>query len=130
MGKIRAVLQPLVILAYERLLPGSQLVNRFQDMGYRVCALTEVAQLAETARREMPLLAIVDMKFERQAPGPAIAALTGGPDTRHIPVIAIVPAGEPKLEEAAQAAGAKLVVNDNAVQIHLQQLLDQALQVE
>ena len=32
--------QPLALVFYEKLMPGSQLVNRLQDLNYRVQAVT------------------------------------------------------------------------------------------
>jgi len=55
------MLQPLAIVFYERLMPGSQLVNRLQDLNYRVLALNNPALLAATVRREMPLLLVADL---------------------------------------------------------------------
>ncbi|MEI7534834.1 MAG: hypothetical protein WCK57_10745 [Verrucomicrobiae bacterium] len=53
--------QPLAIFFYERLMPGSQLVNRLQDLNYRVLALDNAARLAATVQREMPLLVFADL---------------------------------------------------------------------
>jgi CheY-like chemotaxis protein len=111
-------------------MPGGQLLNRFQDLGYRVQALADPRQLGETARREMPLLVVADTKFEQHDACTAIAELKQDPRTNHLPVIAIVPAGEEELAQKAQQAGAQLVVNDNAVHMHLNQLLQQALHIE
>ena len=38
--------QPLAVVFYERLMPGSQLVNRLQDLNYRVLAINNAALLA------------------------------------------------------------------------------------
>ena len=46
------MLQPLAIVFYERLMPGSQLVNRLQDLNYRVLALNNAARLVATVQRE------------------------------------------------------------------------------
>jgi hypothetical protein len=53
--------QPLAIVFYEKLLPGSQLVNRLQDQSFRVQAVTDPAVLLETVRREMPMLLLTDL---------------------------------------------------------------------
>ena len=55
------MLEPLAIVLYERLMPGSQLVNRLQDLHYRILALSNPALLAATAKRESPLLVFVDL---------------------------------------------------------------------
>ncbi|WCJ60420.1 hypothetical protein NXS98_04625 [Fontisphaera persica] len=122
--------QPLVILVYERILPGSQLLNRFQDMGYRVLALNDPRLLVETARREGPLLAVVDMPFAQANAGRAVAELRSSPDTQHVPVIAIVPAGDKELEQTAIASQATLVAHDTAILNHLDRFLQQALQLD
>lgn len=125
--------QPLVILLYERILPGSQLLNRFQDLGYRVLALSELAgprQLAETARREMPLLAVVDMPTEKWDTVAAVSGLRQDAATSHIPVIAIIPANDKNWEARAVQSQASLVVHDNAIIPHLEQFLQQALEIE
>lgn len=124
------VTQPLVLLLYERILPGSQLLNRFQDLGYRVQALADPALLVDTAAREKPLLAVVDMPFERGDAGAAIAALRANAATNHLPVIAITPANEKVWEERAVQAHATLVAHDNAIVPHLDRFLQQALQIE
>ena len=41
--------KPLALVFYERLMPGSQLVNGLQDLGYRVLAITEAALLMPCA---------------------------------------------------------------------------------
>ncbi|MCX8155831.1 MAG: hypothetical protein N3J91_05165 [Verrucomicrobiae bacterium] len=122
--------RPLVILVYERILPGSQLLNRFQDMGYRVLALNDPAGLVETARREGPLLAVVDMPFSQADAARAIAELRSSPDTQHVPVIAIVPALDKEMEQKAVASQATLVAHDNAILNHLDRFLQQALQLD
>ena len=37
--------QPLALVVYEKLLPGTQLVNRLQDLHYRVQAVTDADTL-------------------------------------------------------------------------------------
>ena len=54
--------QPLALLFYERLMPGSQLANRLQDLKYRVLTVNNIATLAATARREQPLFVMVDLE--------------------------------------------------------------------
>lgn len=122
--------QPLVILVYERILPGSQLLNRFQDMGYRVLALNDPRGLTETARKEGPLLAVVDMPFAQADAARAIAELRSTSDTHHVPVIAIVPAGDKELEQKAVTSQATLVAHDTAILNHLDRFLQQALQID
>ena len=123
------MLQPLAIVFYERLMPGSQLVNRLQDLNYRVLALNNAARLAATVQRESPLLLFVDLATPGDICG-TIATLKSTPATAHVPVIGFAPDNSPEMLTAAQTAGAKLAVNETAVISHLTQLIDQALHVD
>ena len=53
--------QPLALVFYEKLMPGSQLVNRLQDLNYRVQAVNDLAAFLRSAQSEGPLLAVVDL---------------------------------------------------------------------
>jgi CheY-like chemotaxis protein len=123
------VTEPLALLVYERVLPGGQLVNRLQDLGYRVLTVSDPATLVEHAEKEKPLLLIADVESRSDRVCEAIKQLKQHGPTAHIPVIAVASAGSDR-EDAARSAGAELVVTDTAVRLHLTQLLDQALHVE
>jgi CheY-like chemotaxis protein len=123
------MLQPLAIVFYERLMPGSQLVNRLQDLNYRVLALNNPALLAATVRREMPLLLFADLAARGEVCG-VIEKIKADAATNHLPVIAFAPDQEEALLEAARKAGANLAVGESALAGHLDQLLDQALRVD
>jgi CheY-like chemotaxis protein len=121
--------QPLAIFFYERLMPGSQLVNRLQDLNYRVLALDNAGRLAATVQREMPLLLLADLA----AKGDVLAALKkikSGDATSHVPIIAFAPDAAAELLAAAQATGTGLVVTESALTNHLPQILEQALNVD
>jgi CheY-like chemotaxis protein len=122
--------QPLALVLYEKLLPGSQLVNRLQDLSYRVQVITEAGRLVECAEQARPMLVLADLASTRNDVCAALGRLKQNPATRHLPVVAFSEdgAGEPAV--AAQAAGATLVVSDAAILSHLPQILEQALQVE
>jgi CheY-like chemotaxis protein len=121
--------QPLTLLLYERLLPGGQLVNRMQDLGYRVQPIADPGTLIEQAEHEKPLLIMVDLEPKLDQVCAAIARLKKNPGTSHIPVIAFASSSEPDVQKAGLDAGATLVVNDTAILQYLQQFLDQALQL-
>jgi CheY-like chemotaxis protein len=123
------MLQPLAIVFFERLMPGSQLVNRLQDLHYRVLVLNEADRLVATVQREAPLLLFVDLATPGDICG-TIAKLKSTPDTAHVPVIGFAPDDAPGLLGPAQSAGAILTVSETAVISHLNQLIDQALHVE
>ena len=122
--------QPLALFVYERLLPGGQLVNRLQDLGYRVQSLSDPNTLVEQAVREKPLLVMIDLEPRKDEICAAIASLKKNTATAHLPVIAFASSSQAALQEAARAAGVTLIVTDTAILLHLEQFLDQALQVE
>lgn len=123
------MVQPLAIVFYERVMPGGQLVNRLQDLKYRVLALNQADRLVATVQRELPLLLFVDLATPGDVCG-TIAKLKSTPDTAHLPVIGFAPEATPDLLANAQAAGANVTVNETAVTSHLRQLIDRALHVE
>jgi CheY-like chemotaxis protein len=121
--------QPLAIVFFERLMPGSQLVNRLQDLNYRVLAANNPAQVAAIARRESPLLVIVDLDARGDVCG-AIERVKADAATAHLPIIAFAPDNKPELLNGAQQAGADLTVGESTLSSHLQTLLDQALDLD
>ncbi|MDR3456335.1 MAG: hypothetical protein P4N60_02725 [Verrucomicrobiae bacterium] len=121
--------QPLALVFYERLMPGSQLLNRLQDLSYRVLAVNNAALLAATAKREMPLLLLADFKARADV-RTAIEKIKADPATAHLPVIAFAPDDEPELLDIAKLAGANFAIGESALGGHLPQLLDQALHLE
>jgi CheY-like chemotaxis protein len=121
--------QPLALVFYERLMPGSQLVNKLQDLNYRVQTVNDLVVFHSCAREERPLLAVVDLAVGDAVCG-AIAALKTDDATTHIPVIAFAAGGATQAMEAAQKAGAKLVVSETTIANYLPELLNQALHVE
>lgn len=122
--------QPLALVLYEKLLPGSQLVNRLQDLNYRVQTVAEADKLVDCAEQAKPMLVLADLESSRQDVCPALARLKQTPATQHLPVIAFSLENSLELQKAARAAGATLVVTDTAILNHLPQFLDQALQIE
>jgi CheY-like chemotaxis protein len=122
--------QPLALVLYEKLLPGTQLVNRLQDLNYRVQALADPLALVSCARQEKPIVVLADLVSSRQNVSQAIAQLKKDRDTQHIPVIAFAPDESPESLTAAREAGAAQVASDTAILNHLTQLLEQALTIE
>src|ERR1051325_9372658 len=119
--------QPLALVVYERLLPGTQLLNRLQDLNYRVLAVTDADSLAACARQEKPMLVLADLVSNRNNVCAAIVQLRSNPETQHIPILAFGPEESLDLQEQARTAGASLVVSETAILNHLPQFLDQAL---
>ena len=122
--------QPLALVLYERLLPGSQIVNRLQDLNYRVQTIADPGLLVECAEQAKPMLVLADLGFARNDVCGAIERLKQNPATRHLPVIAFSSESNAELEQEARAAGVTLVATDTAILNHLPEFLQQALQVE
>ncbi|HWN94554.1 MAG TPA: hypothetical protein VNT99_05955 [Methylomirabilota bacterium] len=117
--------QPLALFLYEKLLPGTQLVNRLQDLGWRVQIIHDAAALSRSAEEHKPLLVLADLASTRSSVSEGLAALRSNKNTEHIPVIAF--SADESLSAPALQAGATLVVGEAAILQHLNQLIDQAL---
>jgi CheY-like chemotaxis protein len=117
--------QPLALVFYEKLLPGSQLAGRLQDLGWRVQTLNDGSELFRAAEEHKPLLVLADLTSSHGSVCNSISALRRHQATAHIPVIAFS-ADEAQNKPAADA-GATLVVSDMAILQHLNQFIDQAL---
>ena len=122
-------MQPFAIVFYEKLLPGSQLVNRLQDLQYRVQSVHDPGQLLAAVRRDMPMLLLADLAARADI-APLIAALKVDAATSHIPVIAFAEEKAVAQLAAAEQAGAALAVSESALASYLPQLLNQALHIE
>src|SRR6185503_16125823 len=118
LSELALMSEPLALLVYEKLLPGGQLVNQLQDRGYRVQPLADPNDLSSAAQQK-PMLVFVDLEPKTEQVCAAIRRLRSDPSTSHIPVIAIAPHTREELAETARDAGAKLVVYDNAILVHL-----------
>ena len=121
---------PLAIVFYEDLMPGSQLVNRLQDLQYRVQVVADPAELAACAKSAGPMLILADLVSTRGDICALIKKLRSNPASWHVPVIAFADEAEETLRAAAVGAGATLVVTDAAMLTHLTQFIERALQVE
>ncbi|MGV3771382.1 MAG: hypothetical protein ACO1QB_00670 [Verrucomicrobiales bacterium] len=124
------MIKPLAIVAYERLLPGSQLVNRLHDLGYRVQSINDYSTLVAAARNGKPLVMALDLKTTHTNSFETIHQLRNTPDTAHIPILGFTPQNTEKLEAEAFKAGASLVAVDDALLPQLPHLLEQILAIE
>ena len=122
--------KPLALLFYEKLLPGSQLLIRLQDLGYRVQTTNDVNAVPELAKSTKPLLVFMDLHDRQGRVSIVIEALKRHEETSHLPVLAFAPERDTKLREAARKAGAAMVVNESVLLQHLDQFMDQALHIE
>jgi CheY-like chemotaxis protein len=124
------MVRPLALLHYEQLLPGTQLLNRLQDLGYRVQSSNDPRALVSVARQEKPMVILADLTSNSADVTSLLRDLKAHPDTRHIPVLAFSDPGNRPLQEAAVAAGADLVAGSDGILEQLDALLDQALHVD
>jgi PleD family two-component response regulator len=122
--------QPLALVVYEKLLPGSQLVNRLQDLNYRVQAVSDPKTLVACALQEKPMLVIADLSSTHENICAVIQQLRHTPGTAHIPVIAFAPEDAGALQQSALEAGAALAASESTILDHLPEFLEQALRVE
>ena len=122
--------QPLALILYEKLLPGSQLVNRLQDLKYRVQAVGDADRLVECAEQTKPMLVLADLESTRNDVCAALARLKQNEATKHLPVIAFSGEGAVELQAAANKAGVTLIVGEAAILNYLPQMLEQALHLE
>jgi len=122
--------EPLALVFYEKLLPGSQVVNRLQDLKYRVETISDPSRLVECAQQCLPMIVLLDLESAQDNVCAAITRLRQTPTTNHLPIIAFSSERTVSLQEAAKAAGVTLAVSDTAILSHLPQFLEQALQLD
>ena len=122
--------EPLALILYEKLLPGSQLANRLRDLGYRVQLVAEAASLVMLAEQEKPLLVLADLASDQSDVCAVITELKNHPATAHVPVLAFAEQKRAELQAQAHAAGATLVASDELILTQLPQLLEKVLEVE
>jgi CheY-like chemotaxis protein len=122
--------QPLALVLYEKLLPGTQLVNRLQDLNYRVQTVTDPELLVPCAEQAKPLVVLADLQSTHSDVCAAISRLRHHPATQHVPVIAFGGNQSPQGQVGADTAGGTLVVSEAAVLNHLTECLQRALQLD
>jgi len=123
-----AVTQPLALIFYQKLLPGSTLANRLRDMNYRVHAASSPAELLSVAQGEGPMLLLAEVSAGSSEVCEVIRSLRSNSKTAHVPILAF--AEEDQQLEAARTAGATLAASDAAMNSHLEQLLEQVLRLD
>ncbi|HVY71875.1 MAG TPA: response regulator [Verrucomicrobiae bacterium] len=122
--------KPLALVCYENLLPGSQLLNKLPDLGYRVAAVTDASKLVAEARATHPLVILADLQWKQLDFCAIIRQLKEDTETQHIPVVVYTRADDKKGPAAAVKAGATLVAGEAGLLAQLPQLLEQALVIE
>lgn len=125
-----SVTKPLALIYYENLLPGTQLANRLQDLGYRVHTVLEVERLVGEAEKEKPLVAVIELAARHTQICEVITLLKQNEATGHVPILAFTALKSDRLVPAARSAGASLVASDAAMLSQLPQLLEQILELD
>ena len=121
--------QPLALVLYEKLLPGSQLVNRLQDLNYRVQTISDPSLLTQCAEQSKPILVVADLESTQNVLN-ALGQLKQNPVTSHLPIIGFSKEDTPEKRNLAEKAGITLFVTEAAIMNHLTQLLQRALELE
>jgi PleD family two-component response regulator len=121
--------EPLALVYYSNLMPGSQLSNRLKDLGYRVQTMDTLSTLPSACEKEKPLVVIAEL-LPSSAVCAAISEVKNNPATKHIPVLAFSSVHDAATQAKAIEAGVALLAGNAAIAEQLPQLLDQILQVE
>ena len=122
--------EPLALIFYDHLLPGSQVTNKLKQLSWRVNILKDPEAIIPAAQNEKPLLLLMDLDTPRGTLLSVVENIKKDPTTAHIPILAFVGVHSPAAEQEAIKAGVDLVVADEAILGHLPQLLDQVLEVK
>ncbi|HTI70305.1 MAG TPA: hypothetical protein VMF06_10075 [Candidatus Limnocylindria bacterium] len=122
--------RPLAIVFYERLLPGSQVVNRLADMGYRVQAMHVAAEVPHVVESCAPMVLVADLVLRSGDFSPIIARLKAADSTKHVPILGYCDPKNAKVVEAAIASGAKLVAGEAGILEQLPQLMEHVLALD
>jgi len=127
---VEGVTQPLALIVSARATQSRILEENLGQLGYRVEVVPGAAAMLAVARNEKPLALFADLAQNQDDMLAAIQQLHSDPALQHIPVVAFGESDDKELAAKALQAGARMTVNDRAVQVHLRQLLEQALSVE
>jgi CheY-like chemotaxis protein len=122
------VTQPLALIFYRKLLPGSTLANRVRDLNYRVHAAANLAELVIVAQTEGPMVILLEVGAESGDTIEALRKLRSDSRTSHVPILVF--AEDEQHQASARAAGATLATSEEAVNSHFDQLLEQVLRLD
>jgi len=112
------------------LLLGNQIVNRLQDLGYRVTSMPLSADLVKMLEDAKPMLLILDLNCKKFDALKGLAEIRQHESTAHIPILAFAPEAAKQLQVGAAAQGATLVASETAILEQLPTLLDRILQID
>jgi len=118
------------MLLYQKLLPGTQLVNRLQDLRYRVQTIGDPAELAESAMKFKPMVVLIDLGGPNPELLREVRRLREREETQHLPVIGFGGTSSEAAKKTALEAGVTLLVSESAILSHLSQCLTKALELD
>jgi CheY-like chemotaxis protein len=124
------MMKPLAFVCSENMVLGNQLVNRLQDLGYRVEVISDGTQLSTQTASALPFVIICDLVSRGIDLVPAIRGLKQNEATGHIPVIGMTTNPDQQYHAKAVGAGASVVAMESGILVQLPQLLDMALAVD
>jgi hypothetical protein len=124
------MIKALALLLHEKLIPGSQVGARLEELDYRVITIEDPVRLAETARREMPMIIVADLTNHRGEVLAGIAETLADPATAHVPVVAYGIREDEKQRQLARDAGVKVLATEATIVAHLPHFLEHALQLD
>lgn len=108
---------------------GNQLVNRLQDLQYRVNTASTADEFLTQTRSGGVMLVLADVESADEALVETLRVLRTEEATRHIPIIAFASTNKTTLDYA-QKAGCNIAVEASVLLAHLPTILEQALQLE
>ena len=111
-------------------MPGGQMVNRLQDLGYRVASVTQCDRLIDEVRKQHPMALVADLDSKNGDIPLVIQTLKEDLETQHIPILAFASVDNEELHEKARLAGAKLIAGQAAVLDQLPHLMEHLLEVD
>ena len=121
--------EPLALVFYQNVIPGSQIVQRLDELSYRVHTVSDVPAFEAAAHTEKPLIVIADLAPDPEAVCASVERLKKDPRTDHLPIIVVLAREcSPETRGKAVEAGANLVVSAAAALHHLPILLNQAFE--
>jgi CheY-like chemotaxis protein len=119
---------PLALIYFQSPLVGNQLVNRLQDLQYRVDSTSTPPDFLGRARGGGVMLVLADVEGADETLLETLRTLRTEDATRHIPIIAF--ATNKTTLDYAQKAGCTIAVEASVLLAHLPTILEQALQLE
>lgn len=122
--------KPMALLLHEKLMPGSQLVSRFEERDYRVATVSDPGQLAAAALQHQPMLVVADLTSRRGDVLAAIRDLRATEATLHVPVLAYTLHEDEKVRDAATQAGVTVLATDATIIPHLDHFIEHALRLD